>query len=117
MPRSSLDALIDPERRGDVKYLADIAVQLRVSVDALGWRLRGLGRIDEATREKLAKVRRAEPAGDLPKPFSESFVKQLHVALDKGRVTARKAAKTLSLSLQDLGQLFVTYELSDPFRS
>lgn len=117
MPRSSLDVLIDPARQKDVKHLAEIAGQLRVSVGALGWRLRGLGRIDEATREKLAKVRRAEPAGELPKPFSESFVKQLHVALDKGRVTARKAAKTLGLSLQDLGQLFVTYELPDPFRS
>jgi Zn-dependent peptidase ImmA (M78 family)/DNA-binding XRE family transcriptional regulator len=117
MPRASLDALIDPERQKDVKYLADVAVQLRVSVGALGWRLRSLGRIDEATREKLAKVRGAEPAGELPRPFSESFVKQLHVALDKGRVTARKAARTLSLSLQDLAQLFETYELSDPFRS
>lgn len=117
MPRACLDALIDPGRQKDVKHLADIAVQMRVSVGALGWRLRGLGRIDEATRVTLAKVRRAEPAGELPKLFSESFVKQLHVALDKGRVTARKAAKTLGLPLQDLAQLFVTYELPDPFRS
>lgn len=117
MPRSSLDALIDPERQKDVKHLADVAAQLRVSVSALGWRLRALGRIDEATREKLAGVRRPDPAGNQPKLFSETFVRQLHVALDKGRLTARKAAKALGLPLHELAQLFVVYELPDPFSS
>ena len=117
MPTSSLDALIDPERQKDVKHLADIASQLRVSVSAIGWRLRALGRIDDATREKLARVRRPEPAGAQPKLFSQSFVKQLHTALDKGQLTARKAAKALGLSLHELAQLFVIYELPDPFSS
>jgi len=117
MPKASLDALIDPERQKEVKHLADIAAQLRVSVVALGWRLRALGRIDEATREKLARVRRTESDGNQPKMFSETFVKQLHTALDKGRLTARKAAKALSLSLHELAQLFVVYELPDPFRA
>ncbi len=117
MPRASLDALIDPERKKDVKHLADVAGQLRVSVLALSWRLRVLGRIDDATREKLARMRRPDVAAELPKPFSESFVKQLHLALDKGRVTARKAAKTLGLQLHELASLFTVYELSDPFRS
>lgn len=117
MPRSSLDALIDPARRKDVQHLADVAAQLRVSVTALSWRLKVLGRIDDATRENLARVRRPDAAAELPKPFSESFVKQLHVALDKGRVTARKAARTLGLPLHELASLFTVYELSDPFRS
>ena len=117
MPKASLDALLDPERRKDVKHLADVAVQLRVSVSALSWRLRALGRIDESTRSKLARVRRPDAAAEQPKPFSESFVKQLHVALDKGRLTARKAAKALGLQLHELASLFVAYELSDPFRS
>lgn len=117
MPKSSLDALIYPEQQKDLKHLADVAAQLRVSVDALGWRLRALGRIDEATRERLARERRAEPAGEQPKLFAETFVKQLHTALDKGRLTARKAAKALGLPLQDLAQLFVAYGLPDPFRS
>jgi Zn-dependent peptidase ImmA (M78 family)/transcriptional regulator with XRE-family HTH domain len=117
MPMASLDALIDPDRQKDVKHLADIAAQLRVSVSALGWRLRALSRIDDDTREKLARVRSPEPAGTQPKLFSESFVKQLHTALDKGQLTARKAAKTLGLSLHELGQLFVIYELPDPFSS
>lgn len=117
MPQSSLDALIYPERHKDVQHLAEVAAQLRVSVGALGWRLRALGRIDEATREKLARERRSEPAAVLPKLFAETFVKQLHTALDKGRLTARKAAKALGLPLHELAQLFVVYGLSDPFTS
>ncbi len=117
MPRTSLDALTDPTRQKDVNRLAEVAAQLRVSCDALGWRLRALGRIDESTREQLARIRRAEPAGDTPKLFSVSFVKQLHNALDRGRLTARKAARALGLPLSELAQLFATYELHDPLRS
>jgi len=117
MPESSLDALIDPARQKDAEHLADVAAQLLVSTEALGWRLRALGRIDEATRKVLAKTRRAELVGETPKLFSPRFVKELHAALDRGRVTARKAAKTLDMSLSDMSQLFVAYELTDPLRS
>ncbi|SEK66421.1 protein of unknown function [Roseateles sp. YR242] len=118
MPTASLNALVDPDRAKDADHLADIARQLRVSTDALGWRLRGLGRIDEATRLKLAATRRAEsPTSETPKPFSTMFVKELHAALDRGRLTARKAASALGMTLGELADLFKTYELSDPFRS
>ena len=117
MPKASLDALIDPARQKDAGHLADIAAQLLVSTEALGWRLRALGRIDEATREVLASARRPELIGETPKLFSSRFVKELHAALDRGRLTARKAAKTLGMSLADMSQLFVTYDLPDPVRS
>jgi Zn-dependent peptidase ImmA (M78 family)/transcriptional regulator with XRE-family HTH domain len=117
MPKTSLDALIYPARQKDVKHLADVAAQLRVSVGTLGWRLRALGRIDESTRKSLLCERRPGPDDEMPKLFAETFVKQLHTALDKGRLTARKAAKALGLPLQELAQLFVAYNLSDPFKS
>ncbi len=117
MPKASLEALIEPARQKDVAHLADVAATLLVSTDALGWRLKALGRIDEPTREALARTRRPALIGEVPPLFSSSFVKELHVALDRGRLTARKAAKTLGMSLADLSQLFVTYELRDPFRS
>lgn len=117
MPTASLDAFIDPVHRTEAKHLADVAGRLQVSTDALGWRLRALKRIDETTREQLARTRNVESAGDLPLLFSASFVKQLHVALEKGRLTARKAAKTLSMSLAEMSQLFVAYGLTDPLRS
>jgi Zn-dependent peptidase ImmA (M78 family)/DNA-binding XRE family transcriptional regulator len=115
MPGTSLDALIDPERQRDETHLAEVAGQLRVSVDALGWRLRSLGRIDEQTRMRLSQVRRrSDVAGDVPKLFSERFVRLLHFALSKGRLTARKASKSLSLPLDELAGLFREYGLPDP---
>lgn len=117
MPKASLDAFIDPARQKDAAHLADVAVKLRVSTEALGWRLKTLSRIDEPTRETLARTRRPELIGEVPQLFSSSFVKELHIALDRGRLTARKAAKTLGMSLADLSQLFSTYELHDPLRS
>jgi Zn-dependent peptidase ImmA (M78 family)/transcriptional regulator with XRE-family HTH domain len=117
MPKASLDALIDPARQKDAAHLSDVAATLLVSSDALGWRLRALGRVDEPTREALARTRRPALIGEVPQLFSSSFVKELHVALDRGRLTARKAARTLGISLADLSRLFVAYELHDPFRS
>ena len=117
MPLSSLDAFIDPECAKDAGHLADVARRLCVSAEALGWRLKSLGRIDDATRLALGAVRRQANAEELPKPFSRSFVVELHAALDRGRLTARKAAKTLGMSLGDLASLFKAYELHDPFKS
>jgi Zn-dependent peptidase ImmA (M78 family)/transcriptional regulator with XRE-family HTH domain len=117
MPSSSLDAFIDKGRVKDIGHLAEVARQLSVSTEALGWRLKALGRIDDATRLALATVRREGSAEELPKLFSSSFVKELHLALDRGRLTARKAARTLGMPLGDLANLFKTYELPDPFKS
>jgi hypothetical protein len=114
---SSLDAFIDSERVKDAGHLADVAHQSCVSAEALGWRLKSLGRIDDATRLALGAVRRQANAEEVPKPFSRSFVGELHAALDRGRLTARKAAQTLGMSLSDLASLFKAYELHDPFKS
>lgn len=117
MPCSSLDALIDPERANDAVHLAEVAHQLRVSAEALGWRLKGLGRIDDTTRLELVRVGRQPAAEELSKLFSLNFVKELHAALDRGRLTARKAAQMLGISLGDLASLFKAYDLHDPFKS
>lgn len=95
--------------------LYEVAKQLQVSAEALGWRLHSLGRIDEATRVALSQFHQADSAEALPGLFSRSFVEQLHVALDKGRLSARKAAKTLGFSLRELMELFTAYRLHAPF--
>jgi len=53
MPVSSLDALIGAQKVGDVHHLVEVAAELRVSPEALGWRLFGLERIDADTRAAL----------------------------------------------------------------
>lgn len=63
----------------------------------------------------LSQYQQAGSAEELPGLSSHSFVEQLHVALDKGRLSARKAAKTLGFSLRELMELFTAYRLHAPF--
>ena len=63
----------------------------------------------------LSQYQQAGSAEELPGLSSHSFVEQLHVALDKGRLSARKAAKTLGFSLHELTQLFEAYRMPTPF--
>ncbi|WP_243492407.1 XRE family transcriptional regulator [Massilia violaceinigra] len=114
MPTGSLDRFIDPARAMDVQHLADVAEQLQVTTHALGWRLTNLGRLDEPTRLALAKEKRQDTQ-ELPKLFSAQFVEKLHLALDKGRLSARKAARTLGLPLFELTELFEAYGMTAPF--
>lgn len=114
MPRSSLDKCIEQGRDMDALHLADVAATLQVTTDALGWRLKNLGRIDEPTRAKLAGLRRVDDQ-ETPKLFSPAFVQKLYLALDKGRLSARKAAKTLSLPLFELTELFDAHGMPAPF--
>lgn len=114
MPTASLDHLVEPTRANDVQHLADVAEQLQVTTYALGWRLKNLGRLDEPTRLALTAERRQDTQ-DVPKIFSVRFVEKLHVALDKGRLSARKAAKTLGLPLFELTELFEAYGMAAPF--
>lgn len=116
MPTASLDTFIDPEKVTDVRHLADVAAKLRVSNEALSWRLLQLGRIDTQTRVALAAVRGSEAnKEETPKPFSKSFVTMLHTALDRGWLTARKAANAMDMTLGELKELFAAHDMKSPF--
>lgn len=114
MPCASLDHFIEQGRATDVEHLADVAAKLQVTTDALGWRLKNLARIDDVTRLELAGVKRPDNQ-EVPKLFSQAFVMKLHVALDKGRLSARKAAKTLGMPLFELTELFDAHGMPAPF--
>lgn len=115
MPTASLDLFIEPENARDVKHLTKVAAKLRVSTEALSWRLFQLGRLDAKTRAALASVRVVNDREDAPKPFSPKFVKMLHTALDRGWLSARKAAKAMGMTLGELTELFKTHEMPAPF--
>jgi len=115
MPLESLTVLVDPKRREDSAHLAEAAARLRVSTDALGWRLFNLGWINEATRRALASQRPDWTPQPIPDPYSPSFAALLHKAIDQGRLSARKAAKALDLNLTQLASLFTDYGLDQPF--
>ena len=44
-----------------------------------------------------------------------AFVRMLHESLENGRLSARKAAKTMGLGLGGLAELFAQYDLPAPF--
>lgn len=55
------------------------------------------------------------PGRALPPLLSPALVRHLHMALDKGRLTARKAATTLGMPLFELTALFEAHGLRAPF--
>lgn len=115
MPRATLEDLVDRRRAGDVAHLRDVARSLRVTTAALGWRLLNLGWIDERVRQALQRERADSPQSDPPKRFSAGFAASLHCAVDRGRISARKAAKTMGLTLPELAALFAEHDLPAPF--
>jgi Zn-dependent peptidase ImmA (M78 family) len=115
MPTSSLDTFIEPARVADARHLAEVAAKLRVSTEALGWRLLQLGRIDTKTRTALAAVRLSGAKEETPRPFSKTFVAMLHTALDRGWLTARKAATAMGMTLGELKELFAAHDMKSPF--
>lgn len=114
MPESSLKRLIKEPQRNNINDLLQIATKFKVSSTALAWRLFNLKWINENIRNKLIVERQGSSIMP-PKPFSEKFVKSLHAALDSGRLSARKAAKAMSMSLMELQGLFGEYSLAVPF--
>jgi Zn-dependent peptidase ImmA (M78 family)/DNA-binding XRE family transcriptional regulator len=115
MPSTSLDKLIDARAIGDISHLAEVAERLQVSPKALAWRLFNAKRIDEATRHRLCEETSRTIDTAKPKRFSASFVGLVHAGIDHGHVSARKAAKTLGLTLADLAGLFEEHSKPSPF--
>lgn len=113
MPKSSLEALIDKARLNDVKHLVEISLTLQVSPTALAWRLFNMKWIDKSIVNNLKDERQSSSFS--PKPFSKSFIKLLYDAIEHGRLSARKAAKAMSMNLKQLEELFIEYSLPTPF--
>lgn len=115
MPRSSLEQLIDPRSIGDVGHLADVAHELRVAPVALAWRLFNIKWIDDATCQALRQEHQRPSTTGAPKRLSRNFVTMLHTAIDKGRLSVRKAARALGMTLPQLADLFTEHSLPAPF--
>lgn len=114
-PRASLDKLIDKERVNDVAHLYEVAALLRVAPAALARRLFNLKLIGDDVRQSLSQKKERPSVSGPPKRFSASLVKMLHEALENGRLSARKAAKSIGVGLGGLIELFGRYDLPAPF--
>lgn len=117
MPKSSLIHFIDPACYGDPQHLTEVARQLQVSTQALAFRLYNLKMIDQPTCSALCEPNEATPKhmAEPPKLLSGSFVSLLHDGIARGHISARKAAKALSMTLDQLAELMREHEKNVPF--
>jgi Zn-dependent peptidase ImmA (M78 family)/DNA-binding XRE family transcriptional regulator len=95
------------ERGGEdlPSWLRRTADELRVSVPALQWRLFNLGHLSRAELKAMAAVPRPSASigpRELPLLFSRRFVKRVADAVDAGRLSLRRAAGLLGLSMTEL---------------
>jgi len=115
MPKNSLEHLIDRNKMNDIEYLTEISSQLRISPGALAYRLYNLKWIDTDMKDALKQKHHRPSLSSILKRFSSTFVDMLHRRIDCGRLSARKAAKTMGMNLTQLADLFTEHSLSVPF--
>jgi Zn-dependent peptidase ImmA (M78 family)/DNA-binding XRE family transcriptional regulator len=94
-----------------VNKLNRVADELRITASALKWRLVGLRRIARARAQEIPDTAlrnngRAVAIVDPPPLFSKPFAKVIARGLDDGRISARRAADLLDLTVDDLPDLF-----------
>lgn len=103
-------------------WLNDTASELRVSATACKWRLHNLGCLSRADlldindQRLLANGRRASNGGEV-RAFSERFVQRIAAALDAGRLSVKRTASLLSLSLGELSDLLRDYGIEPSFEA
>lgn len=119
MPRSILEPLWKRHEGTEIhQRLLTIAAELGVTAQAVRYRAVNLGWIGapkkgELDDHRLIGLREAECAR--PLPFSKPFVERLHWGLSEGRISARRAAQLLDMTVQELGSLIQDYGMDVPF--
>ena len=123
MPVPVLDRYGDWSDVSDGKLavrLNAVADELQVTASALKWRLVALDRLKPAAARTvsdavLRKNKRGEAAAATPLLFSRPFMEVIALAVNEGRVSARRAAGLLDLTLDDLAELFAAHGVEPPF--
>src|SRR5262249_51610627 len=93
------------------------AAQLGVSGVALKWRLVALGSLSRKDARLMDdRSLRSGDKGKVPPLFSRLFMEVLADAIDQGRLSARRAADLVNLTLEDLAELFEEYGVKAPYQ-
>ena len=122
MPESSLDAGDDWSQLSAealVSCLNTVADHLSVTSSALRWRLAALGKLKSAQakaipEEALRNNGHDTPQGELPELFSGPFIDVMGRAIDQGRVSVRRLAGLLDMTIEDLDALFACHGVENP---
>ena len=97
-----------------------VADELQVTASALKWRLVALDRLKPAVARTVSDAAlrnngHAAVAGYAAVLFSKPFMEVIALAVDEGRVSARRAAGLLDLTIDDLAELFAAHGVEPPF--
>ena len=95
------------------------ANELQVTASALKWRLVALDRLKPAVARAVSDAAlrnngRDTAAAALPPMFSKPFMEVIALAIEEGRVSARRAAGLLDLTVDDLADLFTVHGVQSP---
>jgi Zn-dependent peptidase ImmA (M78 family)/transcriptional regulator with XRE-family HTH domain len=123
MPRAVLEQHGDwaslPEGDALIRRLKSGARALQVTATALKWRLVALGhmsaRAARGVDDRLLRADEAKLKVAVAPLFSRRFMEVLARAVDQGRVSARRAADLVGLTLEDLADLFEQHGVKTPF--
>lgn len=96
-----------------------VADELQVTASALKWRLVALDRLKPAVARTVSDAALRNNGRDTgtavpPPPFSKPFMEVIGLAVDEGRVSARRAGALLDLTIDDLADLFATHGVQSP---
>jgi transcriptional regulator with XRE-family HTH domain/Zn-dependent peptidase ImmA (M78 family) len=117
IPTSTLEALGQPPQHDLTAWLLAAADRLGVTAKNLKWRLVNSGwapAVAAVDNEALARAARDRGLSDPPAPFSKAFMRTLALALDKGHISARRAAALLEITVEDLADLCVLHGVERP---
>src|SRR6266568_2590308 len=104
------------------EWLNETAADLRVSALACKWRLHNLGCLTKAdlldiNDERLVANGRPAEAAPRVRPFSERFVQRIASAMDAGRLSVKRAASLLAVSMSELAALLQDYGIEPSFEA
>lgn len=117
MPADALKRLWKEEKTSDITdRINSIAKKFKVSSIALKNRLRNTWMIADGDLLRMDDSRlKWVDTGPKPLLYSKAFVENLHFILDRGRLSVRRAAELLDCMIEDLTELFQSYQLKAPF--
>ena len=99
-----------------IERLSAVAGELRVTAPALKWRLVALGELKTAEARSLPEEAIRSSGRDAvrdapPTLFSRPFIEVLRLAIEGGRISVRRAAGLLDLSIEVLAELFEAHNV------
>ena len=116
MPGYVLDAL-DNSEENLVSWVAKAATRLGVSGAALKWQMINTGRGSAELRDipdeafRAVQPREVEQA---PPPFGHRYVARVVRSIERGHISASRAAALVGMSLDELGELCETFDIVRP---